>query len=61
MIVADGGEIESEKSASVRFPLPLRETPLLAPATGVPYVPGATLLAMFTVSVAVPDPVTVGG
>lgn len=53
------------KSSRVKFPLPLRVTPPLVPLTGMAYVPGVTLLAMFTVRVDVADPfaggVTLGG
>jgi hypothetical protein len=63
--VADDGEIEREKSASVMFPFPFRVTPLLLPLMGMPYVPGTTVLAIFTVHVDVAEPftggVTVGG
>jgi len=55
----------SEKSSSAKFPLPPRETPPLAPVTGMLYVPGVTVLSMCTVNVDVPgtvgETVTVGG
>ena len=61
MIATDGGEIDREKSASVRLPLPPRGILLLVPVTGMPSVPGATPVSMLTVKMDVPDPVTVGG
>ena|ERR1041385_1242708 len=60
-IVCDAGVITSVKVANVMFPLPLRVTPLLVPLTGMVYVPAATLVAIFSVNVEFPEPVTVGG
>jgi hypothetical protein len=61
VIVCDAGEIDSVKVANVRFPLPLLVTPLLVPLTGMEYVPTTTLVAIFSVNVEFPEPVTVGG
>ena len=52
----EAGEMDRAKSASVRFPLPLRVIPLLVPLTGILLFPAKALLATLRVNVDVAEP-----